>query len=264
MLRINNLSRSAFTLIELLVVITIISLLIAILLPALSAARDAARSLQCGSNLRQFVVATYAYANDHDSYWVNGNYYSTDPLTRDSNAWFTNLTPYMTDKGHKSVLHDLAAADRPDYNAIWNKMICPARNITDTTPWHFQGVPLTYGLSAGGDWHGGIRSYDKGYGLMNYYSPYNYPVPWSHVTRRIGQITHPSQCLAYSDCWSMDYIYALMYAYEGSVLPDGNHIDMTGIHPNHTYNVVFADGHVESISEKRIRDDSDPMWRAVW
>src|SRR5690625_6113526 len=54
---VNVSRRAAFTLIELLVVITIISLLIAILLPALQAAREAAKSIQCLSNLRQVGVA---------------------------------------------------------------------------------------------------------------------------------------------------------------------------------------------------------------
>ncbi len=89
--------RFGFTLIELLVVISIIALLIGILLPALGAARDAARDMQCLSNLRQFGTAMYGYSIEHRDALPYGAYQDYGPGTSNTSGdWMITLSGYFS------------------------------------------------------------------------------------------------------------------------------------------------------------------------
>jgi len=89
--------RTAFTLVELLVVITIIGILIALLLPAVQAAREAARRMQCGNNLKQLGVGF------HNFECANGGFpprrwnqtMAANGVDNGYTGWGTFLLPYI-------------------------------------------------------------------------------------------------------------------------------------------------------------------------
>lgn len=87
-----------FTLIELLVVISIISLLVGILLPALSSARTAAKSVVCGTQLKQVALGVELYRTDYDDYFLPISVELTPGDANSAVRWGVFLRPYLSDQ----------------------------------------------------------------------------------------------------------------------------------------------------------------------
>lgn len=175
---------AAFTLVELLVVIAIIGVLVAMLLPAVQAAREAARRMQCGNNLKQIGLALQNY---HSAMRRLPPASVTDLVVNSHRfnqmSWHARILPY---------LEETATYEMIDFNRLWDSYIdgganrmarrsriaaflCPtapqernlsvelANGATELDEWttHYYGVMGAKGTAPSGDpysidpWHPG-------------------------------------------------------------------------------------------------------------
>ena len=181
-------TRQAFTLIELLVVIAVIAILMGILMPALQKAREQARLVGCGSNMRQVILGLTAYATDnssklppHPSYIAPGNYHRPNELNWNGNQ-MAAVNPA------KAGYHYAGRYLRgyiPDAGAF----NCPLSAISEKTPWPPVGEPVgTYGEF----YHSGAyASLHSTYTLLWNYQGFNHQKS-NHVDKSLGHFAGPT------------------------------------------------------------------------
>ena len=111
-------SRAGFTLVELLVVIAIIGILIALLLPAVQAAREAARRMQCGNNLKQIGLAALNYESAFRSFPIDMTHFNEGGARLNGASWLVRILPFLEQKPLYDAL-DLGG-DAQDGHGIFN------------------------------------------------------------------------------------------------------------------------------------------------
>src|SRR5687768_3698053 len=111
-MRLRN--KRAFTVVELLVVIAIIGVLMALLLPAVQMAREAARRINCGSNLKQCGTAVQLWSTNHNGLLPPSRSFPPSPYSKPP-AWDTNSSPVFAARDYYGwvhpILHELGHGD---------------------------------------------------------------------------------------------------------------------------------------------------------
>jgi prepilin-type N-terminal cleavage/methylation domain-containing protein/prepilin-type processing-associated H-X9-DG protein len=254
----------AFTLIELLVVIAIIGILAGMLLPSLSKARARATLAQCASNLRQWGLAATMYFDDADGYIPNDEYDAAGndmPLWTDltnvksASCWYIVLPPYVQKppmisfhgfSGFNYLYHTKNIFECPAVN--WAQMESPTKR-----PYFSYAMNSKLNETATTD---SIKQIDQGTSGPN--NSNHRLVDTTTVAMFLDTIAQLSEQRAFAGQSSGSTPkYASSHSYTTRI--SARHAD--------TCNIVFFDGHVETIQLAQLFDSSGkniPTSPVIW
>jgi len=175
--------RLGFTLIELLVVIAIIGVLIGLLLPSVQQARESARRMQCGSNLRQLMLAMHSHESGKQLFPA-GYLSDTTRNDRDSSTsdgapgtgWGLQLAPFLEEAAmadnfagvtdpSQGILHP---ANRNLVSQKFQFFLCPS-SAGDREPFVVKdigGSPLASGIELGRSHYVANAGHEEPWGMF--------------------------------------------------------------------------------------------------
>ncbi len=282
----NMSNRKAFTLVEMLVVIAIIAILVSLIMPAIMAARSSSQRVQCQSNLRQLGVAMNLYVERYNYYPQYRSEYP--PTTNNYGVyrprWQWEMASFLGGWAQNPDAIAAAGKNDPTYPTyedipLDNKvLICPSMDTTNSGP-VVELIPNFLSIRSG--------SYGYNFGYLgnnrtlvdgdNTTPTLRYPVSRVKEPSRTiafgdsrgGAIPHgghsmtldPPHMVVRLDNLTVNSPYWQQSPFNGSSIagvnpygPDEGTPDIiipfSPARPRHggRANVVFLDGHVESLS----------------
>jgi prepilin-type processing-associated H-X9-DG protein/prepilin-type N-terminal cleavage/methylation domain-containing protein len=235
----NSLYRNhqAFTLVEVLVVISIITLLMSIVVPVLSQARKCANKTVCASRMSQISLAMQAYAIDNKGQIIQAReILFVHSLDEALSCWNIALLPYIGKNVDDNVLENRAE--------IW---FCPEDK--DPYPYGFMNCP-----------HEGMTSY-----ALNGYLGQSDDGKIIRLGPAGGysftNIRQPSSCFLMGETsYAAQFYDANEPSIIGYDLPRyGHHRTTSGFYHNGSMNLLYVDGHVESIKGEKAEEEVWPQ-----
>ncbi len=230
-----------FTLVELLVVIGVIAVLISLLLPALNKAREAGRSVQCQSNLRQLGQGFFIYGAS------GGKYYPPNMCLTNDSAYSKNH-PYRG--SHTAYWYNVIYPGTEDGRLI-NTLFCP-----NSTAWVENRESRTYmhNVSYGYNWLGlaGVPAtggWDTWF-AVGAYAHLKFP-------GRINGIKKSSETMLLAEAGINSPLFGDWGSFNRTHHDPGNGVLM----PRHrkVCNVLWADGHVSGVASITNKNDKSSL-----
>ena len=218
---LNMKNKKSFTLIELLVVIAIIAILAAMLLPALNKARESAKKINCTNQLAQIMRGSQLYADDNQEWFI-----IVGPNTK---TWAQYLlTNYVPQK----------------------MMYCPSNGTASTSYYRTYGM---YRWNLEGD---DVSWYLKNKSKFGSYAKKD----GNFMAYQQSKMRNASQLFLYGDT---RYAITSSYPHQNYWVfsPCWRTEDAAiSVHHGGNTNLVFADGHAESVSLGGLKDIGFTRW----